>query len=69
MRRAALHAAEEGPVLVVTDRHLDAAIHELIVQDGDLTRSLLGFQPRIGFRAEGAAAVTARLEDRWTRNR
>jgi ATPase family associated with various cellular activities (AAA) len=50
LRKAALFAAgsAEGEI-VVTDRHLDAALHELVVQGGDLTRSLLGFQSRMGF--------------------
>jgi hypothetical protein len=52
LRKAALFAAgaDDGEI-VVTDRHLDDALHELVVQGGDLTRSLLGFQSRIGFGA------------------
>jgi hypothetical protein len=49
MRRAALFAADEGLDVLVTDRHVDQALHELIVQGGELTKSLLG--------ARGAAGV------------
>lgn len=52
LRKAALFAAGSGDdEIVVTDRHLDDALHELVVQGGDLTRSLLGFHTRIGFGA------------------
>ena len=43
LRKAALFAADEmldRPV--VTDRHLEEAMHELVVAGGDLTKSLLG---------------------------
>lgn len=43
MRRAALFAAESGPDLVIENRHLDEALHELVIQGGGLTRRLLGF--------------------------
>ena len=42
MRKAALFAADESSDRV-EDRHLDAAIHELVVEGGSLTQSLLGF--------------------------
>ncbi len=42
VRKAALAAADEGAELVVEDRHLDEALHELLVEGGRLTRSLLG---------------------------
>ena len=43
LRKAALFAADDtADGVVVEDRHLDAALHELVVQGGDLTRSLLG---------------------------
>lgn len=45
MRKAALFAAEEGEELLVTERHLDEALHELVVEGGALTRSLLGAHP------------------------
>ena len=45
MRRAALFAADDGEELVVRDTHLDAALHELMIQGGSLTRNLLGFRP------------------------
>jgi ATPase family associated with various cellular activities (AAA) len=41
LRKAALIAADE-PAPTITDHHLDAALHELAVQGGDLLRSLLG---------------------------
>jgi ATP-dependent 26S proteasome regulatory subunit len=47
LRRAALFADDDE--IVVADHHLDAALHDLIVQGGELTKSLLGFQSRIGF--------------------
>jgi hypothetical protein len=42
MRKAALFAADESSD-TVEDRHLDEAIHELVVEGGSLTQSLLGF--------------------------
>jgi len=42
VRKAALFAADEADGLVVTDRHLDEALHELVVDGGPLTKSLLG---------------------------
>ena len=42
MRKAALFAADESSDSV-EDRHLDEAIHELVVEGGSLTQSLLGF--------------------------
>jgi hypothetical protein len=51
LRRAALFAADDGGELVVADRHLDAALHDLVVQGGELTKSLLGYRSRIGFAA------------------
>ena len=42
MRKAALFAADESSDRV-EDRHLDAAIHELVVEGGSLTQSLIGF--------------------------
>ena len=44
MRKAALFAADDGPTICVQDRHLDEALHELAVQGGELTKSLLGFR-------------------------
>ncbi len=41
LRKAALIAADESTP-TITDHHLDAALHELAVQGGDLLRSLLG---------------------------
>jgi len=51
LRKAALFAADDGPDLCVHDRHLDEALHELVVLGGDLTKSLLGFRGPLGFRA------------------
>jgi cell division protease FtsH len=48
MRRAALFAADQGPQISVEDRHIDEALHELIVQGGELTRSLLGAKGTAG---------------------
>jgi len=42
LRRAALIAVEESDPIVINDRHLDEALHELVVAGGELTRSLLG---------------------------
>ena len=42
MRKAALFAADESSDSV-EDRHLDEAIHELVVDGGSLTQRLLGF--------------------------
>jgi ATP-dependent 26S proteasome regulatory subunit len=44
LRKAALFAADESDDVVVADRHLDEALHELVVQGGELTKSLLGFR-------------------------
>jgi ATP-dependent 26S proteasome regulatory subunit len=49
LRRAALFAADQSAEIVVTDRHLDEALHDLVVQGGELTKSLLGFHSRMGF--------------------
>ncbi len=51
LRRAALFAAEDAAEIVVSDRHLDEALHDLVVQGGELTKSLLGYETRIGFGA------------------
>jgi ATPase family associated with various cellular activities (AAA) len=42
MRKAALFAADESSYSV-EDRHLDEAIHELVIEGGSLTQNLLGF--------------------------
>jgi hypothetical protein len=51
LRRAALFAADGEDAIVVEDRHLDEAMHDLVVRGGELTKSLLGFRSRIGFGA------------------
>src|SRR4051812_31972907 len=46
LRKAAVLAAEDngtGPELVVTDRQMEAALAELLVAGGPMTRALLGF--------------------------
>jgi hypothetical protein len=42
LRKAALFAADDGGELDVKARHFDEALHEMIVEGGDLTKSLLG---------------------------
>lgn len=42
LRKAALIAADEGAVIAVNAKHFDDALHEMVVQGGDLTKSLLG---------------------------
>ena len=42
MRKAALFAADDGGELDVKAKHFDEALHEMVVQGGDLTKSLLG---------------------------
>ena len=42
LRKAALFAADEGPEFVVENRHLSEALHELVVEGGELTRRLIG---------------------------
>jgi ATP-dependent 26S proteasome regulatory subunit len=49
LRKSAVIAADEGDGLVVTDKHLADAIRELIVEGGDLTKSLLGARTTMGF--------------------
>ncbi|MBI4604597.1 MAG: 26S protease regulatory subunit [Planctomycetes bacterium] len=44
LRKAALLAADGSGELIVQDRHLDEALRELVVEGGELTRSLLGYQ-------------------------
>jgi hypothetical protein len=42
LRKAAVFAADERDGLLVEDRHLDEALHELLVEGGVLTKTLLG---------------------------
>jgi hypothetical protein len=51
LRRAALFAVADEGEIVVGDDHTDEAMHDLVVRGGELTRSLLGYRPRIGFAA------------------
>jgi hypothetical protein len=48
MRKAALFAASDGDPIIVKDRHIDEAMHEMVVVGGNLTKSLLGSRD-IGF--------------------
>jgi hypothetical protein len=48
LRRAALFAADEGGEVGVDDRHIDQALHELVFQGGELTKSLLGAKEAAG---------------------
>lgn len=50
-RKAVLFAADDGPEIVITDRLLDESLSELVFRGGDLTKRLLGFQPKLGFHA------------------
>jgi hypothetical protein len=49
LRRAALFAADGAAEIVVSDAHLDEALHDLVIAGGELTKSLLGFQSSLGF--------------------
>jgi hypothetical protein len=46
LRKAALFAADEanGVQIVVHERHIDEALRDLVLEGGDLTKSLLGFR-------------------------
>lgn len=44
LRKAALFAADDGDRLEVQARHFDDALHEMVVEGGDLMKSLLGAQ-------------------------
>jgi ATP-dependent 26S proteasome regulatory subunit len=48
LRRAALFAADDDGELAIVARHLDEALHEMLVDGGELTRSLLGAGARRG---------------------
>jgi ATP-dependent 26S proteasome regulatory subunit len=48
LRRAALFAADEG-ARAVGDRHLDVALHEIVVEGGKFTHALLGTSAIRGF--------------------
>src|SRR5262249_10225698 len=46
LRKAALRAADESEgELVVGERHLDEALHDLVIEGGELTKTLLGGTP------------------------
>ncbi len=42
LRKAALFAADDSAEIAVSTKHFDEALHEMLVQGGDLTKSLLG---------------------------
>jgi ATP-dependent 26S proteasome regulatory subunit len=42
LRKAALFAADDGGELAVAAKHFDEALHEMVVEGGELTKSLLG---------------------------
>ena len=42
MRKAALFAADEDDDMLVEDRHVSAALRELVVEGGEITKRLLG---------------------------
>ncbi|HEY5943936.1 MAG TPA: hypothetical protein VIV40_00515 [Kofleriaceae bacterium] len=46
LRKAALFAADDGEALELKAKHFDEALHEMVVEGGDLTRSLLGAATR-----------------------
>lgn len=48
LRRAAMIAADVSPAMIVTNRELDEAIHELTIHGGPLMRNLLGFASSSG---------------------
>jgi hypothetical protein len=57
LRRAALFAADGEGDIVVEDRHIDEALHDLVVRGGELTKSLLGFKTRVGFAANTTDSI------------
>jgi len=46
LRKAALFAADDGGQIEVAATHFDEALHEMLVEGGDLTKSLLGAPAR-----------------------
>lgn len=62
VRKAALFAAPEGDPIVVRDKHLDEAMHELLLIGGAVTKSLLGFS-QIGFSAPEQTARANTIAD------
>ena len=43
LRKAALYATDDGDDLVVKDKHLDEALHDMVIVGGKLSKSILGF--------------------------
>jgi ATP-dependent 26S proteasome regulatory subunit len=61
MRKAALFAADEKDEIEVEDCHLNEALHELIIDGGELTKTLLGMREkgvRCSFCGKGSAEVS-----------
>lgn len=46
MRKAALFAADEKDEIEIEDRHIDEALHELVIDGGELTKTLLGMETK-----------------------
>jgi len=46
MRKAALYAADEKDEIEIEDRHIDEALHELVIDGGELTKTLLGMETK-----------------------
>jgi len=49
MRKSALFAAADSLPIVVKEKHLDEALHEMVFEGGEITRKLLGFKKTVGF--------------------
>lgn len=47
VRKALLFAADESEKPTLGDRHFEAALYELVVEGGDLTKTLLGGRPAV----------------------
>ena len=44
LRKATVFSCEDGKGVGIENKHLDEALHELVVAGGELTKSLLGFR-------------------------
>ena len=56
LRKSALFAADEGSELEVRAKHIDEALHEMVVEGGDLMKSLLGAGASIPKQGDSGAA-------------
>lgn len=43
LRKAALYASDEGDEIIVKDKHLDEALHDMVIVGGKLSKTILGF--------------------------